>query len=349
MPTQVQFRRGTTAQNNNFTGAAGELSVNTSNNTIRVHDGVTAGGYELAKAGNIRSLFVGTSADVAAVVSDETGSGSLVFASSPTLVTPVLGLATGTSVMLSANVGAAAGNVSGNFTAGNFQTSGNLNAASGLVSGNFTVGNMYVNGNVFITGTTTTLNSNVTVLEDPIIYLADNSTSDILDIGFVATFNNGLQQHTGFIRDATDSTWKLFANVISEPNVNGTVDFTDATYSNLRMGSLTAIDVAASGNVTGTNLYAYSDETLKTDIAQINNAVEKVQALNGVYFTWKNNQQRSMGLIAQQVEPVEPTVVSNTPEGFKAVNYSSLVGLLIEAINEQQLQIEDLKKRIDNL
>lgn len=48
MPTTVQFRRGTTAQNNGVTGAAGEITVNTSNNTLRVHDGVTPGGTELA-------------------------------------------------------------------------------------------------------------------------------------------------------------------------------------------------------------------------------------------------------------------------------------------------------------
>ena len=50
MPTQVQFRRGTTAQNNAFTGSSGELSVDTDNNVVRLHDGSTAGGYELAKA-----------------------------------------------------------------------------------------------------------------------------------------------------------------------------------------------------------------------------------------------------------------------------------------------------------
>jgi hypothetical protein len=50
MPTQVQFRRGTTAQNNAFTGAAGEISINSDNNSIRVHDGSTSGGYEVAKA-----------------------------------------------------------------------------------------------------------------------------------------------------------------------------------------------------------------------------------------------------------------------------------------------------------
>tara|TARA_Y100000385_G_C13024732_1_gene607871 strand:+ start:953 stop:1207 length:255 start_codon:yes stop_codon:yes gene_type:complete len=55
MAVTVQFRRGTTAQNNAFTGAVGELSINTTNNSIRVHDGSTAGGTELmlASAGNI--------------------------------------------------------------------------------------------------------------------------------------------------------------------------------------------------------------------------------------------------------------------------------------------------------
>lgn len=50
MPTIVQFRRGTQTQNNNFQGAAGELSVNTTTNSVRIHDGSTLGGYELARA-----------------------------------------------------------------------------------------------------------------------------------------------------------------------------------------------------------------------------------------------------------------------------------------------------------
>ena len=47
MPTQLQFRRGTTAQNNAFTGAAGEISIDTQLDTMRVHDGSTAGGQTL--------------------------------------------------------------------------------------------------------------------------------------------------------------------------------------------------------------------------------------------------------------------------------------------------------------
>jgi hypothetical protein len=48
MPTQVQFRRGTTAENLAFAGAPGEITVDTSINTVRVHNGATAGGFELA-------------------------------------------------------------------------------------------------------------------------------------------------------------------------------------------------------------------------------------------------------------------------------------------------------------
>ena len=47
MPTVLQFRRGTTTQNNNFTGSDGELSIDTTLDTIRVHDGSTAGGFAL--------------------------------------------------------------------------------------------------------------------------------------------------------------------------------------------------------------------------------------------------------------------------------------------------------------
>ena len=65
MPTQVQFRRGTTVQNASFTGAEGEISVDTTLDTLRLHDGSTAGGHRLAKysdilAGDITAVVAGT-------------------------------------------------------------------------------------------------------------------------------------------------------------------------------------------------------------------------------------------------------------------------------------------------
>ena len=61
MPTQLQLRRGTTAQNNAFTGAAGELSIDEQTENIRVHDGSTAGGQEIVPAGMI-TTYSGASA-----------------------------------------------------------------------------------------------------------------------------------------------------------------------------------------------------------------------------------------------------------------------------------------------
>lgn len=79
MATQVQFRRGTATQNNNFTGAAGELSVNLSNYSLRLHDGVTAGGYEMARA-NMSNAFFGATVLPSANTTYNLGSASFKFA-----------------------------------------------------------------------------------------------------------------------------------------------------------------------------------------------------------------------------------------------------------------------------
>ena len=77
MTTQVQLRRGTTSQHSTFTGAIGEVTVDTDLNTMRVHDGSTAGGIRIAKFSEIPSSFAFTiSADDSAgvpVAADGTG------------------------------------------------------------------------------------------------------------------------------------------------------------------------------------------------------------------------------------------------------------------------------------
>jgi hypothetical protein len=79
MATQVQFRRGTSTQNNNFIGANGELSVNLSNYSIRLHDGVTAGGYEMARA-NMSNANFGATVLPSANTTYNLGSASFKFA-----------------------------------------------------------------------------------------------------------------------------------------------------------------------------------------------------------------------------------------------------------------------------
>ena len=106
-----------------------------------------------------------------------------------------------------------------------------------------------------------------------------------------------------------------------------------------------------SGSFTGTftasgDICAYSDQRLKRNIKTIDNAVDTVQNLRGV--TFEKSLQPSLGVIAQEVEEVLPELVHTDADGMKSVAYGNMVGLLIEAIKEQQKQIEDLKQRLEN-
>jgi hypothetical protein len=105
--------------------------------------------------------------------------------------------------------------------------------------------------------------------------------------------------------------------------------------------------ITASGDIT-----AYSDIRVKENIEVIENALEKVQAIRGVTFNRtdleKNKDARHAGVIAQEVIKVLPEVVNINDTGLYSVAYGNLNALLIEAIKEQQQQIEELKQIIAN-
>ena len=99
--------------------------------------------------------------------------------------------------------------------------------------------------------------------------------------------------------------------------------------------------------------YASSDRRLKDNIQNIKNPIEKVQKLNGVTWDWNSNADElqqslpNVGVIAQEVEEVLPQLVHDKENGFKAVDYARLTGLLIEAVKEQQTQIQELKELLN--
>ena len=68
--------------------------------------------------------------------------------------------------------------------------------------------------------------------------------------------------------------------------------------------------------------------------------------MRGVSFDWIENGNSEVGVIAQEVEEVIPDVVSTNDQGIKSVKYGNLVGVLIEAIKEQQQRIEALEARL---
>ena len=92
----------------------------------------------------------------------------------------------------------------------------------------------------------------------------------------------------------------------------------------------------------------HSDKNKKKNIKLIQNPLDTVKSLNGYTFTFKKNNKDSIGLIAQEVEEVLPELVDGE-EGEKSVDYGSIVALLIEAMKEQQAQIEKLQAEVEEL
>ena len=109
-------------------------------------------------------------------------------------------------------------------------------------------------------------------------------------------------------------------------------------------------DLHVDGNITAYST-TVSDARLKKDIVKIDGALDKVCSINGYTFTYEKDDKKSAGVIAQELEAVLPSAVteSATPyhgeEGqmYKTVQYDQLHGLLIEAIKELKAEIEDLK------
>ena len=91
----------------------------------------------------------------------------------------------------------------------------------------------------------------------------------------------------------------------------------------------------------------------------VENALAKVKALQGVYFNWNQKDfpekdfgtQNELGFIAQEVEQIVPEIVvkEQSKEEYRSVKYDKLVALLVEAMKEQQKQIEQLQIKVKQL
>jgi hypothetical protein len=108
-----------------------------------------------------------------------------------------------------------------------------------------------------------------------------------------------------------------------------------------------ALDVTGTIRATG-NVIAFSDARAKENIKTIDSALEKVNKLRGVEFNKIGEEKTCIGVIAQEVEEVLPEVVETDDNGMKAVAYGNMVGLLIEAMKEQQKQIDELKAKLES-
>lgn len=178
----------------------------------------------------------------------------------------------------------------------------------------------FVNGAIFLNAKTVSVTANTT-------FQVNNAFS--VDPNGVLSATAGITGSSLLVTTNAKITGSLAVGNISP---NATVGRIDA-----------ANDVVA---------FSTSDIRFKTNVTPIKDAVNKVKNISGVEFDWIPNEEHhgytghDVGVIAQELENVLPELVTTRESGYKAVKYEKIVALLIEAIKEQQQEIEELKKKI---
>lgn len=197
--------------------------------------------------------------------------------------------------------------------------------------GQWAVNNLTVarNGST-IEGVADNLTLNITGVTVELIY--DGSTWQV-----TASSNIGAIGATSNINAANDTTTSiLYPIMVAGPSSDqpAKVTTTKLYFS------------ASTGDLSATNFNSLSDVSLKTDIVEVEQAIEKIRSFRGVNFKWLDSGRSGMGVIAQEVEKVLPELVNYTPSGKKAVSYNGLIGVLIQAIKHLD---EELQKTNDKI
>ena len=336
MAKLLKLRRGTTSQHSSFTGAEGEVTIDTSKDTAVVHDGSQAGGRPLARE-DLNNVANNTVRDK---VNAATDSNTFTDADHSKLN----GIESGATADQSASeILTAIKTVDGSGSGLDADTLDGVQASSFLRSdaNDSHSGTLSVN-QLDVTGT----------------HGMDNEGWFRNDDSGDGVYNTGTGQH--FYSDH-DDYWNIAgggsANALRfRDDYNGTIrGYVYADNSNqigfLNSSAGWAFKVDNSGNATATgNVTAYSDARLKTDIHTINDALGICGKLRGVSYKWLKDGKPSIGVIAQEVEKVLPEVVLTQqvldPTGekeVKSVDYGKIVGVLINAINELKAEVDELK------
>jgi hypothetical protein len=208
-------------------------------------------------AANIATfLATPSSSNLAAALTDETGSGAAVFATSPTLVTPTLGAASATSIEVSGAVNVGTALSAPTIKTATIQHSSGTGAATIDSSGNITASqNLTIGGNLFVNGSTTQVNTASITVEDRTIELgivdgSAPSSSTTWDLGVLFNYHDGNAKKSALVWEQGDARFKL-GSVVTDGGGTGTSNpqITFSSFAALEIGSLWVNDCAGQSQV----------------------------------------------------------------------------------------------------
>ena len=182
----------------------------------------------------------------------------------------------------------------------------------------------------------------------PIAYLSVGNASVSGSIGTISIARNDSTNGNNrqFVIHYNGGFYMALGDYGNLNTVSGPIDQFLVAYNS----PLTSVIVSSTGNmnIIG-SLTQNSDETIKTDITTIENALWKVQQLRGVEYTHIIEGTKNIGLIAQEVENVIPEAVFiGDMNGLKSVAYANLVSVLIEAIKELNMKVDNMETILKN-
>jgi len=237
------------------------------------------------------------------------------------------------------------------------------------VNGIVNAANIYKNGSPLSTSQWTTNGSNI-YYNSGKVGIGTSTPSSILDIKVSSATDAyqgiGITRHSTML--GTDLTLTMNQGTLGVLNFTypGFVDLVTMDFNTRRVGigrtdPISRLHVNGDINTDGI-VYSHgtaliSDKQFKKDIISLSSALKKVQSMHGVYFNWRSDEypdrsfskDRQIGFIAQEVEGIVPELVSKTPDGYKSVDYAKVTPLLVEAIQEQQKEIDELKSLVKSL
>ena len=175
--------------------------------------------------------------------------------------------------------------------------------------------------------------------------LPDNSKLQLGTSQDLKIYHDGTQS---FIQKG-DGTGNLYVDangiILRGANAETLASFTENGAAELYHDNVKKLETTSSGiTVTGT-VTETSDIALKENIQPLNNVLDKVKQLTGYQYNFVNSEKTSMGVIAQDVEKVFPELVHGE-EGEKSLQYSGLVGALIESVKELSTKVADLESKL---